>query len=282
MKYGIIAGIVLFGTGLLSAQDVVRIDLKANARCAKKIVCIADIADVNGGAELLRQRIAALDVTDLNAREPSSTITQRQLQFRLKLSGIEATSFRIGGAHQSQVVAARRSISTEEIVLTAEAELRKKLPYTRDQVSVSLAQQLLVKLPDVYEFETLSVVAVPNAQPKPGRCQMNVTISAPSIRQVTFPVHLEVSVPGQELQQTSAILPLEPVRMAPLNEILVKNRQRVSLVVKKGTLSISTVGEAQQDGKLGDTIKVLNIDSKKIVSGRISAMNTIEIDLGAN
>ncbi len=275
-------GFVLFGTGFLSAQETVRIDLKGSTRCAKKIVSIADIADVTGGAEQLRLRIAALDVTDLSANEPSTIFTQRQLQFRLKLAGIEAISYRIGGAHQTQVVAARRSISSEEIVLAAEAELRKKLPYSTDQVAVALAQQLLVKLPDVYEFETLSVVAVTNAQPKPGRCQINVTISAPSIRQMTFPVHLEVRIAGQEIQQTSAILPLQPVRMAPLNEILVKNRDRVAIVVKQGALSISTVGEAQQSGKLGEMIKVLNIDSKQIVSGRVSAANTIEIDIGVN
>ncbi len=81
-----------------------------------------------------------------------------------------------------------------------------------------------------------------------------------------------------------SVRPLRPVKLSDAessrsaaNAVLVKRRDRVRMVAKIGSHSISTTGEAQQEGRLGDTIRLQNIESKSFVQGRVTAANEVEI-----
>ena len=81
-----------------------------------------------------------------------------------------------------------------------------------------------------------------------------------------------------------SVRPLMPVKLSDAessrstaNAVLVKRRDRVRMVAKIGSHSISTTGEAQQEGRLGDTIRLQNIESKTFVQGRVTAANEVEI-----
>lgn len=81
-----------------------------------------------------------------------------------------------------------------------------------------------------------------------------------------------------------SVRPLLPVKLSDAessrsaaNAVLVKRRDRVRMVAKIGSHSISTTGEAQQEGRLGDTIRLQNIESKSFVQGRVTAANEVEI-----
>lgn len=79
-------------------------------------------------------------------------------------------------------------------------------------------------------------------------------------------------LPGQVItsQDVEAVTPEHPV--------LVKTQARVKLVSRSGPLLVTAVGEALQDGHSGDVIRVRNIDSKKIVQGRVIDRATVAID----
>jgi flagella basal body P-ring formation protein FlgA len=62
--------------------------------------------------------------------------------------------------------------------------------------------------------------------------------------------------------------------------VLVKTKQRVSMTVRVGELTVSAVGEALGDGRLGQTVRVQNIDSKKVVSGRVTGPAAVAVELG--
>ena len=81
-----------------------------------------------------------------------------------------------------------------------------------------------------------------------------------------------------------SVRPLMPVKLSDAESsrsaasaVLVKRRDRVRMVAKIGSHSISTTGEAQQEGRLGDTIRLQNIESKSFVQGRVTAANEVEI-----
>lgn len=63
----------------------------------------------------------------------------------------------------------------------------------------------------------------------------------------------------------------------PNQPFLVKRQDRVAMVAKVGDLSISVRGEALQDGRLGQTIRVQNVESKSIVQGRVLSADEVEI-----
>ena len=68
----------------------------------------------------------------------------------------------------------------------------------------------------------------------------------------------------------------ESVQPEP-QSMLVKRRDQVRMVAKLGLSSIIVTGEAQQDGRLGETIRLQNTESKKFVQGRVTAANEVEI-----
>jgi len=59
---------------------------------------------------------------------------------------------------------------------------------------------------------------------------------------------------------------------------LIHRRDVVTIVARADGLTISTLGEARQRGRLGDRIRVVNLDSKKNVYGRVKDRNTVEVD----
>lgn len=59
--------------------------------------------------------------------------------------------------------------------------------------------------------------------------------------------------------------------------IMVRRGETVTLTAQQGGLRVTATGEARQDGTLGETISILNTNSKKIISGRITGPGQVEI-----
>lgn len=62
------------------------------------------------------------------------------------------------------------------------------------------------------------------------------------------------------------------------SQTFIRNKQTVKMVVKLGAINVVANGEAMQAGKVGDRIRVQNIDSKKVVVGRIVGPDTVEVE----
>ena len=59
---------------------------------------------------------------------------------------------------------------------------------------------------------------------------------------------------------------------------LVKNGDRILIIVKKGSLSVTAPGVVRQNGFKDDTIRVENIHSRKIVLGTVIDARTVQIN----
>ncbi len=58
----------------------------------------------------------------------------------------------------------------------------------------------------------------------------------------------------------------------------VKRGDRVLLVAERPQFKITTLGEAKEEGRKGERIKLVNLSSKKEVYGRVLDANTVQID----
>jgi flagella basal body P-ring formation protein FlgA len=78
-----------------------------------------------------------------------------------------------------------------------------------------------------------------------------------------------------------AVRTLLPGRAIPLvavdNPRLVRNGARVTLTYLEGGVAISTIGDALQDGSVGQMVKVRNSDSGVTVSGVVQQDGTIRV-----
>lgn len=67
------------------------------------------------------------------------------------------------------------------------------------------------------------------------------------------------------------------VEKAAQNAILVRRKEQVHMVARIAGANISAVGEALQEGRLGETIRLRNVESNITVRGRVTAANEVEI-----
>lgn len=326
--------------------------LRSRVQVAGREVLVADVAAVSGGTAEQRQRVEELDLNDALATGESIEIAPPQIEFRLRLAGIDPDDVSIRGSAirvtagravsspgritavrgmsvqtRSQPVRSNDVASTLEqlVVQAAEDCVRGKLPWSADDVVVRLA----VPLPLEMTQATTASAYVCRASlrtngPAVGRIQVQVVAEAPGARSFDVAVHLDVRhfdgvvlaakalerghtiqasdvyVDRQDVTTLSdycsnadllvgstvkrSVRPLMPVKLSDAessrsaaNAVLVKRRDRVRMVAKIGSHSISTTGEAQQEGRLGDTIRLQNIESKSFVQGRVTAANEVEI-----
>ena len=63
----------------------------------------------------------------------------------------------------------------------------------------------------------------------------------------------------------------------PETTILIKRREQVKMTARIGALDVSATGEALQDGRMGDVIRIRNIESNANVQGRVTGLGEVEI-----
>ncbi len=79
--------------------------------------------------------------------------------------------------------------------------------------------------------------------------------------------------PWQVIRPMGAGEPISTTDLKPLSAI--KKGDKVTLVYKKSGIHLSVLVEAMEDGALGDTILVRNLDSKKQIYGKVQDQNTL-------
>jgi len=72
----------------------------------------------------------------------------------------------------------------------------------------------------------------------------------------------------------------KPIALSAITaQLLIERGQQVRMVFNADTLSISSIGVALQPGSIGDVIRLRNIDSGVVVSGRVQEDGHVEIGL---
>jgi hypothetical protein len=261
--------VVAFVAGPACAADPVVIRLPEKANAATAVVTLGQVAEVSGGNARLRARMLDLDLAD---RSDTPTITRRQVEWRLKLAGFRDEEFLVMGANTVTLTSERKLLSSDRVVAAAKVELAKRLGKSTNDLFLDLVQPVLAKLPMVDAGDEVDFDVSPNGGTvRLGRTQMNVTILVNGVHKLTLPVHLHAStVPASVATKTPVVE----------DSVLVKARQEVKMQVRVGDLIVGTFGEALQDGKLGQSIAVRNVDSKKIVTGTVSGPGVVDIESG--
>lgn len=345
---------------VVESSNRIVITLRAPGRIASSILRVADVADLRGGDEAMRQRIAALDLEDATLAGAQTEITPLQIEFRLRVAGIDPQRVAIRGSTarvttspasagsglaSSQVAEPRASAlfashsklrsatdaasndsEIERAVLDAAQKcLSKQLPWPDENVVVQLAQPLPRELRERTFSTAITVSAELRTPGTPlGRVALRVTIKAPGQRTLDVPVQLDVrhfedvvvttkpvtrghvfsaadlKIGRQDVtllsgyctsldqlvgQQAKRVFPesqlLRAVDVEPESRVagppLVKRRDRVKASARSGVLLVTIVGEAQQDGRVGELIKIKNVDSNTFIYGRVVSATEVEI-----
>ncbi|MCA8928682.1 MAG: flagellar basal body P-ring formation protein FlgA [Alphaproteobacteria bacterium] len=81
---------------------------------------------------------------------------------------------------------------------------------------------------------------------------------------------------GKEAQRS--LYANRPIREHDIGPItLVERNARVTLRFRQGGLDLTTVGRALDRGGLGTIIRVMNLDSRRTIYGRVSGPETVDV-----
>ncbi len=235
------------------------------------------------------RRIVRLDLAEFKPRDTTTGFGRRAVEYRLQLAGIDAGAVRVTGADRVTVTPSRRAVTVEEVTAAAKAELSRHYPNSPDAV-IELAQPVAVKLPEVPASERVAVTAKVHGQPPAsGRVQMDMAVAVGGETLLSFALYLEVLPSGRPVAQVgwaggaaprTPVVPAAGATRFAATEVLVRARQRVEVSLQSGELSVVMTGEAQQDGRLGQTVFVQNPESKKLVAAKVVGPGKLEIELG--
>jgi flagella basal body P-ring formation protein FlgA len=227
-------------------------------------------------------------------------VSREQVVHRLNLAGIDQSLWQVHGAksvsvamptiedYNVQLAAPRRAPirvagSRENIRLEARVRAARSL-IGRVQVIVAVLtnEKSQQEIPVNFDVQFVQTIAVAKQ-----RIDRGQTITSDSVTLERRPVDAADALPaptslvGSKAKRT--ILPTQIIASADLelaaedNPVLVKQRDVVKMRVQAGGLHVSAAGEALQDGRAGQMIRVRNVDSQSIVLGRVIDRSVVEI-----
>jgi flagella basal body P-ring formation protein FlgA len=277
-------GIVLTAAAVRAGPVIVELPERATVRTS--VVAIGDVARVSGGNPAVQRQVAALDIAEVTGRAPDIAVSRKAVEYRIRLAGIDPAEVTVLGADRVGLSVSRRAVTAEEVVAAAKAELVRVLP--ADGLTIELTRPVTARLPEIPIGEAITVSAKPRTRVTgPGPVQMDTTISMGSERLLGLAVYLEVRLPDAGAAVMPAggrIVPAVDAKpaaaVAPVSPVVVKARQRVTILARAGEFNVTCLGEAQQDGRVGQTIPVQNVDSKKVLAARVTGPGAVEVELG--
>jgi len=309
---------------------VVTVELKPSASARNRWVTVGDMANLSGGERGAVERIARIEVAEVPPVGQTLAIKAKQIEFRLLLADIPAGTFTLKGANEIIISGARDPITPEMVEKVAREALLRRLPWPAEDLSINLLRPVVLKLPQVADWETPTIRAEPHGNTAGiGRSQIDVTIFINGERRLSLPVCFEtnllqkVAVCRAALKKGETItaekvyadrrpfdagnrtvIPYDAVLGRKLlremlpgqlissfdveaetqseNSVVIQPRQSVKILARLGSVNIVATGEAMQEGRVGQIIRVQNLDSKKIVPGRVTGPGTVEVETGGN
>lgn len=264
-----------------SRDGTVTIMLANEAPVDTLVINLEHIAELRGGPVELRRKLAALDITEMKAGVRSKTLTADHVRFRLLLAEVDPAQFRIAGPKTIHVVESNNPISQRRLVAAAESILRQA--YSASDVSITPDKSIPTPDVDLDPRDQVRLEArLADAPHLGGLTRVNVAIYINQRKRDVVPVLFEVAAPRKQPNRIDQNIVTTSLVNAnakqDLRTVVVRTRDMVKIVAQIGAARIEAGGEALQDGRIGEMIRVRNLESSRIVQGRVDEGGIVRVD----
>lgn len=277
------------------------ITLRSSAEVQGLDILLGDIAEIQyhleEGSGGLNQDLARISVGRAPLPGKSRKINVGIVEVRLRQAGIHPSTVVIVPPPEGEVlVTAASQTVTEEMVMAAVWEYLKENMKDGFEIGVQAVGGLPLVVP-AGELE-LRIDSVP---PTPGSYQVSVRVYVDGHwyqttrvrvqlqpRQIAAAAGLEVNADFAQNQDGRGAAGASPALDEPLDvtagsgvdlPILVRAGDPVVIEVVSGAIRVEALGRARQSGKLGDLIRVENVDSRKIIVAQVVDKGVVRLDL---
>lgn len=173
------------------AEPIV-VTLHETASVSKGQATLGDVAALEGGEEEQRRRLGRLDLTDLPLSSQPTLISRHQIEFRLRLAGLDDDAFRLEGPNYVRVSRPAGEALDEKIVAVARQALERQLATQAADAIVQLTQPVRVPPLSVDGDDIHLEAEVRTATAPPCRALVEVGIYVRGARRTSAQVYLDV------------------------------------------------------------------------------------------
>lgn len=310
------AAVLLATSAMLAAADkpVVKVYLHGEARVAGAELKLADIAVIRGDDEELVKKASAVQMGRSPWVSEKMTIDRATVLARLASSGIAGSQLTLLGADKIAVTREQKVFKAADVVKAAEDFLQANRPGGEDCMwrlarkaedlvapaggETRLIARLAKDSPK--DQVKLEVVAVAG-KVETAKAELLFKVIH-SVRQVVATadiaaggiltkdnVKIEVvpsAIAAEAWVEPYGLVATRAVKAgvvlgkgvitAPKPQVIVKKNQSVTMRIAGTGFVVTAVGEALEDGRGGDCIKVRNVDSKRTVTARVNFDGSVE------
>lgn len=244
----ILPSLLILATPAAGADQAERVvlTLPESATIQGKWLILGEIGEITGPPELAAQ-VAAVNAGAAPGASTSRLLTKGQIEVRLRQARLDLTRIEFRGATTVKVFGVAEDVGGQAKEAD-EADRGCKITVAARDLArgeVITADDLVLE-----ERETRTASAVHNPEDLIG------------------------------LRTTRHIRSGTEITLSGVEQIPVIDRgASVTIVARTGAMSVSAPGTARAAGQLGEIIPVENCLSHKVVYGRISAADTVEVDI---
>jgi hypothetical protein len=257
----------------------VDIILLSDVRADGPVIRLGHVAQLVGGETLVREALANLDLAEFRRTEIGLTLTRADVKFRLLVAGHDARSFRIAGAAQCRVKRSSGALTEAAVVHAARQMLQEQV--------AAVAQPLSI--------DPVGPVLIPALEMGPqAKVLLHADLTPTRITVGATPVDVHIVVNGQARGTVRAWFEVQPTTQTAVrlgftqapdhetrpadNPIVIHARDRVRMRARVGESEVLAAGEAMEDGRAGQSIRMRNVDSNKTVLGRVLGPGLVEVE----
>ena len=305
-------------TRKIDAADLSRIRILPNVQINDEDILLGRIAGIESHDPLLIQKLSSIVVARAPLPGTSRTLEKQTFKMRLKQNGIDLTQLALDIPAKVVVTRNFIEISREKIKMLVSDYIQKtilkdhadgsikdiqvadslKLPNGRITFKVipPRNRDLLGKIPFSVHFDvngkfykrvwataTVEVLAEVVITKKPVGRHKPITeddIELLKMDMAKLPSGVITDPEAVLGKRTRRAIGAKTVLRADLVEFppLVKRGDVVVIVVETSGLKITTLGQVKKKGRLGESIPVMNYDSKKILYARVLDSSTVKVE----
>ncbi|HWY86100.1 MAG TPA: flagellar basal body P-ring formation chaperone FlgA [Gemmataceae bacterium] len=243
------------------------------------MVTLGQIAKLSGGPDTLRKWLGKLDVAEFKLGVAHGMVLCEQVRFRLLLSGLEEGHFQLSGAKRTVILESEEPATFRKIVSAAEQALRAKHPGAGSLTAIRGVNVPVVALRTGERVRFDAKVKDQDA----GRAVVNVALMVNGKTREVVPVQFEITETEPALKAAAPARPgistaLYTTPARDSRPALVKSNDSVRIFANIGAARLEALGEALQDGRVGEVIRVRNVESNRVVHGRVQANGMVLVD----
>lgn len=313
----IIAAVCLLSTAAFSSNGT-WLTLKAEALVDQDSVRLSDIATFSGTSENQVKTIGATVVARSPQPGQTRFVSTNYIRIRLKQAGVDTSSMIFKGPTDVRITRQAAAMPIQRIQRAVETAIRSRMPWKNEDVTISeVTLDETIQLPtgrltyrivpsrneDYLGRTILALHLFVDGEPV-RKVWVNATISVMAdvvtvIRPLGKHSYIEpadLSVERRSLEDLSSntvrriddALGNRTTRMIYPQTVLqssmfaspplVRRGDIVKIVANSGPMIITATGMVKQQGCKGEMVRVVNTDSNRIITARVTGPGTVEVN----